>query len=299
MKNPALVSIIIPTFKSSLTLKRAIDSCVFQSYQNIEIIVVDDNVPGSPERENTEYVLSLYSKDKRVKYYKHKKNKNGAAARNTGFKKSKGIYVAFLDDDDYFDCNKILEQVKFLNSHRNLCAATCSIYKNGTPVYLKEKENYTFEILTSKMTPPTPSLMIRRNAFEATGGFDESYVRHQDYEFLIRLFTKCKIGKASKAFVYLCSDGNDNRPNAKKLEEIKCKFVNDFVNHIALEDRKIMLKKIHSANSTHLFYAYLKELDLKNSIRLINTGVSKGFPYFFLDMQKYLLNNIMQRTFYR
>lgn len=81
----------------------------------MEIIVVDDNDPSSNERYMTEDLLCKYLIDKRVIYIKHDRNKNGSAARNSGYKKSKGDYIMFLDDDDEFEKTKVEVQQKNLS----------------------------------------------------------------------------------------------------------------------------------------------------------------------------------------
>ena len=95
-----LVSVIIPTYKRSKSLNRAIDSVLSQTYPNIEIIVVDDNGKGSKYQLETEKSLEKYIKTDKIKYIIHDVNRNGSAARNTGFKHSRGEYINFLDDDD-------------------------------------------------------------------------------------------------------------------------------------------------------------------------------------------------------
>ena len=100
------VSVIIPTYKGSDNLIRAIKSVLNQTYKNIEIIVVDDNDENSIFRKENEERLKSFIDDNKIIYLKHKCNKNGAAARNTGLRKSSGAYITFLDDDDYFLYNK-------------------------------------------------------------------------------------------------------------------------------------------------------------------------------------------------
>ena len=95
-----LVSVIIPTYKRSKSLNRAIDSVLSQTYPNIEIIVVDDNGKGSKYQIETEKSLENYIKTDKIKYITHDVNRNGSAARNTGFKHSMGEYINFLDDGD-------------------------------------------------------------------------------------------------------------------------------------------------------------------------------------------------------
>ena len=94
-----LVTIVIPTYKRPDQLKRVIDSCLSQTYSNVEIIVVDDNYPETEYRKATEKVMHLYN-NKNIKYIKHDKNRNGSAARNTGLANATGKYITFVDDDD-------------------------------------------------------------------------------------------------------------------------------------------------------------------------------------------------------
>ena len=109
-----MISIIIPTYNQRGFLVGAIDSVLSQSYQDIEVIIVDDNNPNTEARRKTECLMSAYSNNPRVKYLKHDVNKNGSAARNTGFQASKGEYIAFLDDDDFWAEDKLEKQVNYL-----------------------------------------------------------------------------------------------------------------------------------------------------------------------------------------
>ena len=103
MEGNPLVSVIITTCNGDYKLVRAVDSVLMQTYNNIEIIVVDDNGNGTASRIETEKMMEKFSNTERVIYLKHEQNKNGSAARNTGIRTAKGKYVAFLDDDDVFN----------------------------------------------------------------------------------------------------------------------------------------------------------------------------------------------------
>ena len=111
-----LVSVIIPTYKRPETLKRAVDSVLNQTYENIEVIVADDNGIGTEFGLATEAVMKEYASDPRVKYVQHEVNINGSAARNTGFRASSGDYIMLLDDDDEFTPVKVKAQVEKLES---------------------------------------------------------------------------------------------------------------------------------------------------------------------------------------
>ena len=105
-QNP-IVSVIITTFARPDNLIRAIKSVLNQTYKPIEIIVVDDNGKGTPSQQETEKILREYICSGAIQYITHDMNKNGSAARNTGFRASMGEYVNFLDDDDEFAPTKI------------------------------------------------------------------------------------------------------------------------------------------------------------------------------------------------
>lgn len=188
MKFNPLVSVIIPTYKNDGSLERAINSVLNQGYNNIEIIVVDDNNPDSDYRKTTEKLMGLYKEKDNIKYIKHNYNKNGSAARNTGFRNSQGLYISLLDDDDYFVEDKIELQVDFLEKHSEFDAVYGGRYeKNSTIIYEKEGD-LTEDLLGYKILPCTCSLMLRREAYETLNGFNETYKRHQDFEFLLRFF---------------------------------------------------------------------------------------------------------------
>ena len=107
------VSIIIPTYKRSDLLERAIKSVINQTYKNIEIIVVDDNVNNSKEHLQN---LKIIEKYPQIIYIKNKKNLGGGLTRNVGIKASTGEYIAFLDDDDEFYPTKIEKQYQLYKS---------------------------------------------------------------------------------------------------------------------------------------------------------------------------------------
>ena len=107
-----LVSVIIPTYKRKIELKRAIDSVLNQTYKNIEIIIVDDNGPETEWSKNVKDIISKYEGIDNIKYIVNERNIGGAETRNVGIKNAKGEYIAFLDDDDEYYSEKISKQVK-------------------------------------------------------------------------------------------------------------------------------------------------------------------------------------------
>lgn len=236
-----LVSVIIPTYKRSDCLLQTIESVLSQTYPSIEIIIVDDNGLGNKFQVETQKKLQKYIDEKKIIYIPHDVNKNGAAARNTGFRASKGEYINFLDDDDVLMPEKIEKQVNFLEKQPVKVGATyCNsrlTFRTRFTGRIKTIEtsyaaegNLIKEYLKNEMHFNTSSLLFRRSVIEKLHGFDESYRRHQDYEILLRFFTKwtikCTPGQPLLLFDMLKDRGNV--PNLDNLIAIKTKFLEQF-----------------------------------------------------------------------
>lgn len=190
------VSIVITTFQGLETVERAIVSAISQTYDNTEIIVVDDNGVGSEVQQKTEEIVRKY---KDIIYVAHEVNKNGSAARNTGIRQAKGKYVALLDDDDSFRSDKIRKQVDVLESlgdEYGICYTGMMIhFPNGA-----SKEQITryegdifLPAIMRKVKAQTSEFLIRKDAAIKIGCFDESFNRHQDWEFFDRMAYNYKV----------------------------------------------------------------------------------------------------------
>lgn len=260
-----LVSVIIPTYKTNESLKRAIKSVLSQSYKNIEVIVVDDNNDDG-YRTVAEQVVSEFCGLHNFSYYQHDHNKNGSAARNTGVKNSKGKYISFLDDDDFYYPNKIEKEMKaILTTGCNFCV--CYYNRNGILHSFPVKRDYSQEVLFCNTTPQTSSFLLLKERFEAIGGFDESYFRHQDYEFLLRAEEECDICVVEEPLYELCDNGVVNVPNGKRMELIKTKFLTDFD---YLIDKKGYNKgEIRAKHFSSVAFAYLKRQEWKDFFRIM------------------------------
>ena len=266
-----LVSIIIPTYKRSVLLKRAIDTALKQTYKNIEILVVNDNISGD-EYSNELYTLIDSYTDSRLTLVEQDKHINGAAARNAGICIAKGEYIAFQDDDDYWELEKIERQVELLSSlDESYGAVSClmRLYKNGKLTFssLPYRSGYILiDILDRRTSMGTGALLIRRNALDQVGYFDENLKRHQDLQIFARLTAKYKIQLDS---VYLHNReiiDNQNRPTPEMLEEIKSAYyesIRDILNSLSPRARK----KIFIMHDFECAYTLVKSGKKKEGVR--------------------------------
>lgn len=194
------VSVIIPTYKRSRDLCRAVDSVLASTLKEIEVIVCDDNGIGTDEGEKTAEVMKKYENEPRVIYLRHQKNQNGAAARNTGIAAAKGSYIAFLDDDDAYFPERLEKMYNRLESLDCSYGACYSAYVKNMPDGSRQYSNEKIEgdvflrVLARSLYIGTGSnLFFSRKAVEDIGGFDTSFLRNQDLEYLARITKKYKM----------------------------------------------------------------------------------------------------------
>lgn len=220
-----LVSVVIPTFKRSEMLTRAIQSILDQTYQNIEIIVVDDNEP------NDEYSLATQEKlkeitDARVRYIQQEKHINGSAARNAGIDTARGDYIAFLDDDDVWHLEKLEKQMKVFESDSSIGL----VYTGSKAIYVSDKVSYAIvphqrgdlrkTILLGNCIGTTSTVVVKKEVIVEAGKFDIQMPALQDYDLWIRICQLTQIGFVADEEIdyYNYRDGAQVSANTEKYE---------------------------------------------------------------------------------
>ena len=116
LNNKILISVIIPYFKKKKFVFKTINSVLNQSYKNLEVIIIYDDI----DLGDLKFIKSFSKKDKRIKIYQNKKNLGASKSRNIGVKKSKGDYIAFIDSDDLWKKKKLKEQLNFMRKNKYL-----------------------------------------------------------------------------------------------------------------------------------------------------------------------------------
>lgn len=270
---PALLSIVIPTYKRSDLLSRAIQSVLKQTYQNVEVLVVNDNISPDDEYSQKLYELIDNIKDDRVRLISQPKHINGAAARNAGIKEAKGEYIAFLDDDDYWEPNKVETQLKqFKELGPEWGMVTClNIIRKGDQIVgatLPYRDGDMFlDVLERRIGIGTGSPLIRRNALDSVGYFDEALIRHQDLQLFANLTSQYKV-KLVKQYLHNIetSDGR-NRPDPDKLKKIKQEYYSSIK---GLLDRLTpsQQRRVMCLNDFETAYALIKCGDKKKGLKM-------------------------------
>lgn len=235
-----LVSVVVATYKREESLRKSLKSLVEQTYNDVEIIVVDDNA-NEEWNKKVKMIVDEISQLHPIIYIKNKVNKGSAETRNIGIKKATGDYITFLDDDDLYMPNKIKNQVEhMIKSNSDFSITDLELLnENGkrietrTREYIKDtsKEALLKYHLMHHMTG-TDTMMFKKEYLLKIGGFpgidvgDEFYLMQRAIEEggKFSYLPTCDI----KAYIHIKSDGlssGDSKINGEnELYKFKEKY---------------------------------------------------------------------------
>lgn len=187
-----LVTVVITTYKRPLNiLKRAVQSVLLQTYQNKEIIIVDDSPVDYNGREAIKNYFSAIKNN--IVYIQHSHSQGACVARNTGLALAKGKYIGYLDDDDEWKEYKIEKQIKrFSNDNIALVYCGAEIFNDSDNrlVVCKKKfysGNVFNKLIRNNFIGSTSFPLIRTECLRRIGGFDSMMQSAQDYDVWLRL----------------------------------------------------------------------------------------------------------------
>lgn len=275
-----LVSVVLPTYNRAHFIGQAISSALNQTYQNIELIVVDD---GSTD--DTERVIATFD-DERLRYIKLPKNVGRSAARNHGLAVVRGEFVAFLDSDDYFLPGKTELQVEFLENNPDVdmvYTASGCVVSDDEPIkyfYRAPVSGHLYnEIAFFKpLTITLPTVMLRRDVLTKVSGFDEKMERFEDTDFWRRISKHFKIGAIDEVTCHIRSH-RDNHISAFEPATFE-RAIEYYVQKIMREDRDVD-PLILQAGSRRLYELYGSALiGVPGADALSKKLISKGRAQF-------------------
>ena len=218
--NP-LVTVYIPTFNRVELLKRAVESVRQQTYQNLEIIIVDDCSKDSTH----EYLDEISKQDSRIKYFIKEKNSGACVSRNIAIENAKGEFITGLDDDDYFMNNRI---EVFLShwSNKYKCLFSNLLLKKNSKI---QRSNYKFamkDIVSSndllKVNYIGNQIFTKTKFMQNIQGFDPKMQVWQDLECWYRILNKDGLAKRIKQDLYVVDTSHPHeRISHKKGEKVR------------------------------------------------------------------------------
>lgn len=197
------VSVIVPSYNRRELLARAIDSILAQTVPVDEIIVVDD---GSTDGTG-EMLAARYGE--RVRHVRQA-NAGVSAARNRGLSMARGAFIALLDSDDLWHPRKNALQLQWLADHPDHAMVLCDVERvdvDGRPLGVTRRrdaipeDGYVLRWLVHEPSLVPASMMMRREVYEAIGGFDESLRTAEDLDYHLRIARRFRIGVVEEALV--------------------------------------------------------------------------------------------------
>ena len=232
------VSVIIPTYNRKDKVLLSIKSVLDQSYDNLEIIVVDDC-----STDGTEEVLKNIN-DTRVVYHRLSHNQGAAHARNYGVMNANSEIVAFNDTGDKWSRDKLKKQMKYLADNPNDVLVYCRYNRQMSedlsitvpPIErpLNELKGDILKYLLGSNTIGPPTLMTYKDVFLNIGGFSETYNALEDWDFAIRMAKNGNIGFIDEVLVEAdySEGGLSSQANISNYYDARCRMLAEHIKEI-------------------------------------------------------------------
>ncbi len=203
-----LISVLMTTYNHEKYITESIDSITNQTYENLELIIIND---GSTDK--TEEKIQPYLENKKVKYI-NQANTGPSIAFNNGLKESKGDYIALMSGDDISYTNRLEEQLSILiKENMNICFSYVDIIDDNSDLLLDHPLNNIFNKPGKKQAEiiryffeignylNAPSALIKRHVLNEANTFNPCLLQLQDYDLWIRLIKKNKFYTIQKPLV--------------------------------------------------------------------------------------------------
>lgn len=197
-----MISIILPTYNRKHLIEGAIRSVLDQTYQDFELIIVDDC-----STDNTEAFLKENFSDSRIRYIRNEKNLGAGGSRNQGIGLAQGEWIAFIDSDTIWYPNKLERQLELCKEHPEAGMIYTAFYKESPEARAKfpfeeiPEEHLSGDLFGILMVLPlvdTPTMLVAAEVFRRVGVFESSLRGLEDYELSLRI---------AKAYpVYCCTE---------------------------------------------------------------------------------------------
>ncbi|MCW6035355.1 glycosyltransferase [Spirulina subsalsa FACHB-351] len=225
-----LVSVVIPTYNRAYILERTIQTVLSQTYQNFEIIVVDD-----ASTDNTPQLMKRWA-DSRIQYIRYEPNRGVCVARNIGMNTAQGEYIALLDSDDQWSSQKLEKQLSGFNKPE-VGAVYCWSYFIGIFNEIKRlriseaRGNLRENLLYRNFIGSASTIMFKREVLEKGIYFNPELPFCEDWDFFIQLAKHYEFEVIREGLLYYSDDlGQKDRATTKSsmITEGFIKFLNHY-----------------------------------------------------------------------
>jgi len=233
-----VVSVILPTFGRKNNFREALENLCEQDFQDFEVVVVDDNPPGSVERDFIEDSVKKFNSDLDVLHIQRGSEQGLASARNNGIEQSSGDYIAFLDDDDRWKPEKLMKQIESLekSGFEGCYTSYVMVSEDDHPDHIVEvfKDVVSLsDILKENIVGSPSSVMMQKDCLEEVGMFRNDMDGAEEWDLWARFVKNGFKFKALNEPLTLYRKGNDSMASHSDIiTPGREKFTENFKEHI-------------------------------------------------------------------
>lgn len=224
------ISIITPTYNREKFLPAAIDSVLGQTYQNFELIIVDDGAVDNTRA----LVMSYANKDSRIKYL-YQQNQGQSVARNYGLSIAKGEFICFLDSDNYWPLDKLEKSLKAFEQYpdADVIYGDCiTIDEQGREMHRDNMHRYSGNIAALLLKDNFVSMnttMTRRKCFDEMGGMSGTRKVADDYDLWLKFSARYHFQHIPEFLAYYRVMENQISSNKKLRFDTNEQIILDFI----------------------------------------------------------------------
>lgn len=257
MKYAPLVSIVIPVYNGSNFMKIAIDSALAQTYEKVEVIVVND---GSKDNGETDRIAKSYGD--RIRYFS-KENGGVATALNLAIENMKGEWFSWLSHDDVYKPDKIKAEIELLNQQlerdKDLKPEECVVYCGSESInaqgsvilrrqYKAKERRNLYDILNNLpyMHVGGCTMLIHKRAFDSIGLFKSERTNVQDKDVIYKLYLEEYTFLFVNEYLVQSRRHKDQTGNKVKatwqteIDELNCDFVHELLKRGLIKDNETL-----------------------------------------------------------
>lgn len=224
------VTVYTPTYNYGKYLEKAIDSVLNQTYQDFELIIIDD-----ASQDNTQEVLRKYEGTPKIKIFKNEKNLGFVKSAIKAISTAKGRYIMRLDADDYLDENALMIMTHILDNHPEFGMVYPDYFEideKGNIIDYFRKNKIGEEIELLDLPANGACTLMRKSCYKAIGGYRDDIIMQDKYDLWIKFIRKFEPYNINLPLFYYRRHGGNISNNTKKLLQtrryIKEKFIEKY-----------------------------------------------------------------------
>ncbi|MDA3883769.1 MAG: glycosyltransferase [Bacteroidales bacterium] len=268
-----LITVYITNYNYGQYIREAITGLLNQTFQNFEVIIIDD---GSTD--NSKEIIEEYASHEKIQII-YQQNKGLNVTNNVAIKASKGKYIMRLDADDFLTPDALEVMSTKLESDENLGLVFPDYYmvdKEGNILNIEQRHSFNDEVSLFDQPAHGACTMIRTDFLKNLGGYDEQYTCQDGYELWIKFVTKYKVANVNKPLFYYRQHGKNLTSNEDKILRTRQLIKDNYIQkHIQTFPNTITIIPVRDTNTIafeKIEGTYLLDIAIQNALKSEKTG---------------------------